>query len=56
MKRDPVVIVVVAMVISLLLVFGVLLGFIAYGNYSIIRFNLNLAAPHPPLVNMSVPQ
>jgi hypothetical protein len=40
----------------LLLGFGVVLGLIAYGNFSIIRFNLNLAAPHPPPVNMSVPQ
>jgi uncharacterized membrane protein len=39
-----------ALVISYLV-----LGFLWYGNYSIIRFNLSLLAPHPPPVNLSVP-
>lgn len=39
----------------MLVVFYVVLGFLCYGNYSIVRFNLNLLAPHPPPVNMSVP-
>jgi len=40
----------------MLVFFYVVLGFITYGNYSIIRFNLNLLAPHPPPVNFNVPQ
>lgn len=39
----------------LLLLFVVVLGFIGYGNYSIIRFNLNRAASHPPPVTINVP-
>ncbi|MFZ0296253.1 MAG: DUF1648 domain-containing protein [Candidatus Sulfotelmatobacter sp.] len=30
--------------------------FLCYGNYSVIRFNLNLLAPHPPPVNIKVPE
>ncbi|HKH98425.1 MAG TPA: DUF1648 domain-containing protein [Candidatus Sulfotelmatobacter sp.] len=40
----------------MLVVFYVVLGFISYGNYSIVRFNLNLLARHPPPVNINVPQ
>ncbi len=40
----------------LLVVFYVVLGFVGYGNYSIVRFNLSLPAQHPPPVNMNVPQ
>jgi hypothetical protein len=32
------------------------LGFCWYGNYSIVRFNLNRLAPHPPPVYITVPQ
>jgi len=39
----------------MLLVFYVVLGICWYGNYSIIRFNLNRLAPQPP-VNLIVPQ
>jgi len=39
----------------MLLVFYVVLGVCWYGNYSIIRFNLNRLAPQPP-VNLTVPQ
>ena len=39
----------------MLLVFYVVLGICWYGNYSIIRFNLNRLAPQPP-VNITVPQ
>lgn len=41
---------------SMLVVFYVVMGFLWYGNYSIVRFNLNLLAPYPPPVNLSVPQ
>jgi hypothetical protein len=40
----------------MLAVFYVVLGFICYGNFSIVRFNLNLLAPHPPPVNINVPE
>ena len=40
----------------MLAVFYVVLGFICYANYSIVRFNLNLLAPHPPPVNINVPE
>ena len=40
----------------MLIFFCAVLGFCWYGNYSIIRFNLNLLAPHPPPVNLIVPQ
>ncbi len=40
----------------LLVLFYVVLGFVWYGNYSIVRFNLNLLAPHPPPVSLTVPQ
>ncbi len=39
----------------MLMVFYVVLGFLWYGNFSIIRFNLNLLAPHPSPVNITVP-
>ena len=39
----------------MLLVSYVVLGICWYGNYSIIRFNLNRLAPQPP-VNLTVPQ
>jgi Protein of unknown function (DUF1648) len=40
----------------MLVVFYVVLGFVWYGNYSIVKFNLNLLAPHPSPVNISVPE
>ena len=40
----------------MLIFFCAVLGFCWYGNYSIIRFNLNLLAPHPPPVNLIVPR
>ena len=40
----------------MLAVFYVVLGFSCYGNYSIVRFNLNLLAPHPSPVNINVPE
>ena len=40
----------------MLAVFYVVLGFSSYGNYSIVRFNLNLLAPHPSPVNINVPE
>jgi len=40
----------------MLAVFYVVLGFICYANYSIVRFNLNLLAPRPPPVNINVPE
>lgn len=40
----------------MLAVFYVVVGFFWYGNYSIIRFNLNRLAPHPPPVNITIPQ
>jgi len=40
---------------QMLTVFYVVLGLVCYGNYSIVRFNLSLLAPHPPPVNLSVP-
>jgi hypothetical protein len=40
----------------MLIFFYAILGVCWYGNYSIIRFNLNLVAPHPPPVNLTVPQ
>ncbi|HYM75091.1 MAG TPA: DUF1648 domain-containing protein [Candidatus Dormibacteraeota bacterium] len=39
----------------ILLVSYVVLGFCWYGNYSIVKFNLNLVAPHPPPLNLTVP-
>ena len=39
----------------MLVLFYVVLGVACYGNYSIIRFNLNMLAPHPPPVNINVP-
>jgi hypothetical protein len=39
-----------------LLLSCIVLGFSWYGNYSIIRFNLNRVAPHPPPVNITVPE
>ena len=39
----------------MLVVSYVVLGFLCYGNYSIVRFNLNLPASHPPPMNVSVP-
>ena len=39
----------------MLVVFYVVLGFVWYGNYSIIRFNLDRGAPHPSPVNLNVP-
>jgi uncharacterized membrane protein len=41
---------------SALLLSCIVLGFCWYGNYSIIRFNLNRVAPHPPPVNITVPE
>jgi len=34
----------------------VVLGVCWYGNYSIVKFNLGLVAPHPPPVKLTVPQ
>ena len=39
----------------MLVAFYVALGFLCYGNYSIVRFNLNLLTPHPPPASMNVP-
>ena len=39
----------------MLIVFYVVLGFVWYGNYSIVRFNLNLVGPHQPPVNLTIP-
>ena len=39
----------------MLVVFYVVLGFLWYGNKSIIQFNLNLLAQHPPTVNINAP-
>ena len=40
----------------ILVVSYVVLGFCWYGNYSIVKFNLNSLAAHPPPVNLTVPQ
>ena len=40
----------------MLLFFYVVVGILWYGNYSVLRFNLNRMAPHPPPVNMTIPQ
>ena len=40
---------------ALLITYAVL-GFCWYGNHMIVKFNLNLLAPHPPPVNLTVPQ
>ena len=40
----------------MLVVFYVVVGILWYGNYSILRFNLNRLAPHPPPVNITIPQ
>jgi len=40
----------------LLLFFYVVVGILWYGNYSVIRFNLNRMVPHPPPVNITIPQ
>jgi uncharacterized protein DUF1648 len=40
----------------MLALFYVVLGVSCYGNYSIVRFNLNLLAPHPSPVNINVPE
>ena len=40
----------------MLVVCYVVVGILWYGNYSILRFNLNRLAPHPPLVNMTIPR
>ena len=39
-----------------LLLACIVLGFCWYGNYSIIRFNLNQVAPHPPPASIAVPE
>jgi len=39
----------------ILIVSYAVLRFLCYGNYSIVRFNLNRVAPHPPPVNINVP-
>ena len=36
--------------------FYVVAGILWYGNYSVLRFNLNRLAPHPPPVNITIPQ
>lgn len=40
----------------MLVFFYVVLGVCWYGNYSIVRFNLDSAAAHPPPANLIVPQ
>ena len=40
----------------MLVVSYVVVGILWYGNYSILRFNLNRLAPHPPPVNITIPQ
>ena len=40
----------------MLLVFYVVVGILWYGNYSVLRFNLNRLAPHPPPVNITIPR
>ena len=40
----------------MLIGFYILTGILWYGNYSVLRFNLNRLAPHPPPVNITIPQ
>jgi hypothetical protein len=40
----------------ILVVSYVVLGLCWYGNHSIVKFNVNSIAPHPPPVNLTVPQ
>ena len=36
--------------------FYIVVGILWYGNYSVLRFNLNRLAPHPPPVNITNPR
>ena len=36
--------------------FYIVVGTLWYGNYSVLRFNLNRLAPHPPPVNITNPR
>jgi hypothetical protein len=40
----------------MLVVFYVVVGFSWYGNNAIVNFNLTRSAPHPPPVNITIPQ
>lgn len=40
----------------MLLGFYIVVGILWYANHSVLRFNLNRSAPHPPPVNITIPQ
>jgi Protein of unknown function (DUF1648) len=40
----------------ILLFFYVVVGVLWYGNDLVVRFNLNRLAPHPPPLNITIPQ